>query len=210
MRMSLHKPCKIRMIFLTPGLLAGFVSTPLPTQNDARASASLPIFGRSSLSYNKSGDFSPTLGEAQISGQVRLMSENYDLSCETLTIVSERPKDKNGKSARPVFSRATAKPAPGAQVIADIRRPDALNPENSQAYHILADLAVYKADASRPAGVEVDFVGHVRVETNAGFLSGPSVMTTDHATVLLGRRGDDEYPRVETGPGHIVATPAQQ
>lgn len=192
---------------LTAGLLVGLAPSTLSAQSGTHTSTALPIFGKVDLTTGKS-DLSPT--QSQLSDKVRLTSENYDLSCETLTLTSERPKDKNGKFGRPLLNRATARPAPGAQVIADIRRSDALHPENSQSYHILADLAVYKADDSRPSGVEVDFVGHVRVETNAGFLSGPSVTTTDHATVLLGRSDDDEFPRVETGPAHIVATPAQQ
>ncbi len=188
-------------------LVAAWVSLvplPLPAQTGGGTSTSLPIFGDVHLSYTKGGLYTPT--KSQVSGQVKMTSENYDLFCETLTFLSDTPKGK--ADGRPALTRATAKPAAGGQVIADVRRPDAKNPADRQTFHILADQAVYVPEPSRPGGVRVDFTGHVRVTTTAGFLAGPSGTKTDHFTLWLGK-GDD-YPQFETGPAEISATPAQQ
>ena len=82
-------------------------------------------------------------------------------------------------------------------------------PLESQTYEIRSDHAVYTPDDTRPSGGKMVFTGHVTVITNSGFLAEPSVSTFDTkpVTVLLGQ-GDD-YPQLETGPGHIVLTPAQ-
>ena len=168
------------------------------------------------MTYTKGGVFNTTTGYAQVAGRVRMTSKDYDLSCETLTFLSEKPKGKAG--GRPALVKVTAEPAAGAQVTADVRRPDSLPPDapapdesrpsGGQAFHVVADHVAYVPENTRPGGVRVNFTGHVRVTTTAGFLSGPSVTTTDQATILLGQ-GDD-YPQIETGPAHITATPAQQ
>jgi len=192
----LHK-LDITWTILLGAAFAALTPASLPAQSGARTSATLPVFGNVHLQYTKGGSYTPT--RAQVSGQVRLTSENYDLSCETLTIVSDKPK---GKSERPVLSRATAKPLPGAQIVADVRRP-----LEGETFHVLADQAVYLPEPSRPGGVRIDFTGHVKVVTNSGFLAEPSVAITDHATILLGQ-GDD-YPELKTGAGNITMTPAQ-
>jgi len=193
----LHK-LDITWTILLGAAFAALTPASLPAQSGARTSATLPVFGNVHLQYTKGGSYTPT--RAQVSGQVRLTSENYDLSCETLTFVSDKPKGKAG--GRPALSRATAKPAAGEQVVADVRRP-----LEGQTFHVLADQAVYVPEPSRPGGVRIDFTGHVKVVTNSGFLAEPSVTTTDHATILLGQ-GDD-YPQLETGPAQITATPVQ-
>lgn len=179
-------------------------SAPLGAQDGTTTSASLPLFGKVDLTYSTSGDFNTTTGYGRAVGRVTMTSEDYDLSCETLTFRSEKPK----AGGRPLLAEVTAEPAAGAQVTADVRRPDVLHPSDGQTFHIVADHAAYVPDRSRLNGVKIDFTGHVKVTTTAGFLSGPSVTTTDRATILLGK-GDD-YPQVETGPAHVTATPAQQ
>lgn len=185
-------------------LLMGVVMICLPASLRAQSGAgpAAPIFGDVKMTYTKPGVWTPTY--ALFPGHVRMTSKNYDLSCETLTILSA----KGQAGGRPVVTSVTAKPAAGGQVAADVRRPDALNPLNSQAFHVLADRAVYIPERSRPDGVRVDFTGHVQVITTAGFLDGPSVTKTDRFTLRLGQ-GDD-YPQIETGPAEITATPAQQ
>jgi len=193
---------------LLTAALAGAVPlsepAPLGAQAVTTTSASLPLFGKVDLTYSTSGDFNTTTGYGRAIGRVTMTSEDYDLSCETLTFRSEKPR----AGGRPLLAKVTADPAAGGQVTADVRRPDALNPSNGQTFHIVADHAAYVPDRSRPNGVKIDFTGHVKVTTTSGFLSGPSVTTTDRATILLGQ-GDD-YPSVSTGPAHLTATPAQQ
>ena len=176
----------------------------LTAQAGGDVSTSLPLFGNVHLSYAKGGFYTPA--KSEFAGRVNMTSKNYDLSCETLTFLFGTPKGK--AAGRPVLTRATAKPAAGAQIVADVRRPDALHPLDSQAFHVVADQAVYVPENSRPGGVRVDFTGHVHVTTTAGFLTGPSDTTTDHFTLWLGK-GDD-YPQFETGPAEISATPAKQ
>ncbi len=194
-----------RVVLLIGGVITGGViicapvSLPAQTGDDTPAA---PIFGDVKMTYTKPGVFTPTY--IQVAGHVRMTSKNYDLSCETLTSLSVRGK----AGGRPILASVTAMPAAGAQITADVRRPDALNALNSQTFHVLADKAVYVPERSRPDGVRVDFTGHVQVVTTAGFLAGPSVTTTNRAVILLGR-GDD-YPQIETGPAHITATPIEQ
>ncbi len=90
----------------------------------------------------------------------------------------------------------------GKQVDVHVRRP-----LQSEAYEILADHAVYLPDTSRPGYGQMDFTGHVTVNSRSGFLVGPSVATMDKATLLLGP--GSEYPQLTTGPAHITLTPAQ-
>ena len=190
--------------------LAGFppLSAPAPTDAQAKTatSVSLPLFGKVDLDYSTSGSFNTTTGAGQAVGRVRLTSEDYDLSCETLTFLSEKPEGKTG--GRHALARVTAEPAAGGQVTADVRRPDVLHPDQGQAFHVVADHAAYVPDRSRPDGVRIDFTGHVQVTTTAGFLAVPSVTTTDNAVILLGQ-GED-YPQIKTGRAHVTATPAQQ
>ena len=203
----MHKSHLFRSALLTAALAAAApLSEPAPLRAQAATatSTSLPLFGKVDLTYSKSGVFNTTTGYARVAGRVTMTSQDYDLACETLTFRSVKPKS----GGRPLLEKVTLEPAAGAQVTADVRRPDALNPSNSQTFHVAADHASYVPDRSRPSGVKVDFTGHVQVTTTSGFLDGPSVTTTDRATILLGQ-GDD-YPQIDTGPAHVTATPAQQ
>jgi len=206
----LHKNRILWITLLSTAALIGSVSfsapAPLAAQAGAGASLSLPLFGKVDLVYLTSGNFNTTTGYGRAVGRVRLTSEDYDLSCETLTFLSEKLKGKTG--GRPVLARVSAEPAAGAQITADVRRPNALHPNEGQSFHVVADHAAYVPEYSRPGGVRVNFTGHVQVTTTAGFLSVPSITTTDQAVILLGQ-GED-YPQIETGPAHITATPVQQ
>ena len=189
----------LRLIPLALSVLASALPVPLSAQGDAGKPASFSL-GRVNLDYKKPAKYRP--GFAQFAGKVRMTSDNYDLSCETLTFLFD--KTRGGAAGKTPLNKVDAEgdPAAGVQVVADVRRP-----LESQAYHVFADHAVYVPDKSRPNGVAMNFTGHVKVITTSGFLAGPSETTTDHATLLLGQ-GDD-YPRLDTGPGHITFTPAQ-
>lgn len=194
----MQKPT-LRPILLALAAAAAVAPVPLSAQQEPDKPAAFSL-GRVNLDYKKPAQYRP--GFAQFAGQVRMTSDNYDLSCETLTFLFD--KAKGGAAGKTPLNKVDAEgnPAAGVQVIADVRRP-----LESQAYHIFADHAVYVPDKSRPNGVTMNFTGHVKVVTTSGFLAEPSVTTTDHATLLLGQ-GDD-YPRLDTGPGHITFTPAE-
>ncbi len=206
----MHKNFTPWMTLLLTAALAGpaplSAPAPLAAQAGTATSLSLPLFGKVNLDYYTSGDFNTTTGYGQAVGRVRLTSEDYDLSCETLTFLSDMPKGQIGRV--PLLARVTAEPEAGMQVTADVRRPDALHPDQGQTFHVVANHAEYVPDRSRASGVRIEFTGHVQVTTNAGFLASPSVTTTDRAVILLGQ-GED-YPQIKTGPAHITATPVQQ
>ena len=138
-------------------------------------------------------------GLLHLKGQVKMTSENYDLAGEDVQIFSSQPAGGQSALKKAVIEGNLAA---GQQVIAHIRQP-----LQGQSYQIFADHAVYLPDASRPGGGQMEFQGHVKVVTNSGFLTEPSVSTTDHATILMGQ--GNHYPQVLTGPAHIVLTPAQ-
>ena len=183
--------------------LAVLTACAASAQNDVVPADSALHFGHVNMSWGKPATYTPS--GAQFPGGVKLTSDNYDLSCETLTLVFEKSAGKAKPSGfGGALSKVTAEsnPATGAQVIADIRRP-----LEGQTFHVLADKAIYVPDKTRPGGVTLHFTGHVQVITSSGFFAEPSVTTTDHATFLLGIGAD--YPQMETGPGHITITPAQ-
>jgi hypothetical protein len=79
-----------------------------------------------------------------------------------------------------------------------------------------ADIKVYSAPGTKTAASGIQravAVGgavpgsQVKVITKSGFLAEPSLSTFEIATVLLGAGSD--YPKIETGAGHITLTPAQ-
>lgn len=145
----------------------------------------------------KSAQYRP--GLVHLQGRVSITSEDYDLAGEDVKVYSTQPS-----SGKPMLKNAVVEGdlAAGRQVIAHIRQP-----LQGQAYKIFSDHAVYTPDNARPGGGRMDFTGHVKVIANSGFLAEPSVTVTDHATILMGQ-GDD-YPQIETGPAHIIITPAQ-
>ena len=191
-------------ILLASSALALWPTDSVTAQNDAPAASNSALhLGKVDFKFQKPFHYTPTGG--QFAGKVKMTSENYDLSCETLTFVMDQPKSKAkssgfGGAVRKVTAEGDS--SAGTQVIADIRRP-----LESQAFHIVADLAVYTPDPTRPGGVTLKFTGHVVITTASGFLAEPSVTTTDYATLRLGT-GED-YPQLETGPGHVTVTPAQ-
>ncbi len=133
-------------------------------------------------------------------GHAKITSDNYDLTAADIK-VTFTPGAKAGASGlREAVAVGGA--VPGAQVVAHVRQP-----LQSASYEIHSDRAVFLPDTSRPSGGTLKFTGHVQVITKSGFLAGPSVSTTDTATILLGAGA--VYPQVETGPGHITLTPAQ-
>jgi len=132
-----------------------------------------------------------------LTGHAKITSDDYDLVAADIK-VTFAPGTKSGVSGL----REAVAVGGDAQVVAHIRQP-----LQSAAYEVHSDRAVFLPDNSRPSGGILKFTGHVKVITKSGFLAGPSVSTTDTATILLGVGA--AYPQVETGPGHLTLTPAQ-
>jgi lipopolysaccharide export system protein LptA len=187
-----------RLTLLLTAVLATSVPPSLFAQGGAGSVASRTKLGRieGDVQYSK---LTPDLWH--FAGRIKITSQEYDLAAGDIKVFF-----LPGKAGRSTLDRATADggPATGGQVDVHIKRP-----LESQAYEIKSDHAVYTPDDTRPSGGKMVFTGHVIVVTNSGFLAEPSVSTFDTkpVTVLLGQ-GDD-YPQLETGPGHIVLTPAQ-
>lgn len=185
------------LLLSATGLTASLTSA-VSAQSNAGKSASGPRLGRINghFEYSK---LAPSLWH--FVGPIGITSEEYDLAAGDIKVFF-----LPGKAGRSTLDRATADggPATGGQVDVHVKRP-----LESQAYEIKSDHAVYTPDDTRPNGGRMVFTGHVVVITDSGFLAEPSVSTFDTkpVTVLLGR-GDD-YPQLETGPGHVVLTPAQ-
>lgn len=133
-------------------------------------------------------------------GHAKMTSDDYDLYAADIKAYT-LPGSKTGASG---LQQAVAEggATPGSQVVAHIRQP-----LQSEDFEIDADRAVYLPDPTRPSGGSMKFTGHVKVITKSGFLAEPSVSTFETATVLLGTGSD--YPKIETGAGHITLTPAQ-
>lgn len=167
-----------------------------------------------SLAYAQSGTTQTPIGEVNITfdravydpallhliGHAKITSDSYDLYAADIKAYTA-PGDKASASG---IQKAVAEggASPGTQVVAHIRQP-----LQNQSFEITADRAVYQPDASRPSGGEIKFTGHVKVVTKSAFLAEPSVSTFETATVLLGAGPD--YPKIDTGAGHIILTPAQ-
>lgn len=136
-----------------------------------------------------------------LKGHVKITSDDYDLYADDIKAYSA-PRSKTGPSG---LQKAVAVggAVPGTQVIAHIRRP--LDSESTEIY---SDRAVYTPDRTRPSGGKMTFTGHVKVVTTSGFFAEPSVSTFDNGVTFLLGVGE-EYPRFDSGPGHITLTPAQ-
>lgn len=147
------------------------------------------------------GSLSGTPAFAHMKGQVRVTSDDYDLYADDIKLYSA-PGGKSGASGLQQ-AIAVGGAVPGSQVVAHIRRP--LESESSE---INADRAVYLPDKSRPSGGKMTFTGHVKVTTKSGFLAEPSVTTFDDGVTFLLGAGPN-YPRIDSGPGHMTLTPAQ-
>jgi len=188
------------LLLLGMAAFTASVTSVLSAQTEAGKSGSGPRLGRINgrFEYSK-----VTPNRWHFMGNIGITSQEYDLAAGDVKVFF-RP-DKAGRST---LERATADGGPtmGGQVDVHIRRP-----LESQAYEIKSDHAVYMPDDARPNGAKMVFTGHVTVITTSGLLAEPSISTFDTTTkpvtVLLGR-GED-YPQLETGPGHVVVTPAQ-
>ncbi len=142
-----------------------------------------------------------TPSQWHFTGHIKVTSDAYDLAAEDLKMYFL--PGKGGKISLSTLEKATADGDAQHQVEARIEQPL----EKISAYEILSDHAVYTPDNSRPGGGQMIFTGHVVVNSHSGFLVGPATGTMEKATVLLGT--GSEYPQLETGPAHFVATPAQ-
>ena len=142
--------------------------------------------------------YNPSL--LHLMGHAKMTSDDYDLYAADIKAYT-LPGSKPGASG---LQQAVAEggATPGSQVIAHIRQP-----LQSEDFEIDSDRAVYVPDHTRPDGGSMKFTSHVKVITKSGFLAVPSVSTFETATVLLGAGSD--YPKIETGAGHITLTPAQ-
>lgn len=132
---------------------------------------------------------------------VQMTSAQYDLMAEDVQATLSSPKSGHTGLAGATAEGSAAKKT---QVIANVKQP-----LQGEAFEIFADHAVYVPDYTRPGGGRIDFTGHVMVLSRSGFLAGPAPADFGNGpvTVLLGQ-GED-YPQLQTGPGHIVVTPAQ-
>ena len=132
-------------------------------------------------------------------GHAKMTSDDYDLYAADIKAYT-----LSGGSGAAGLQQAVAEggAVPGTQVIAHIRQP-----LQSEEFDVYSDRAVYTPDMSRPSGGAIKFTGHVKVITKSGFLAEPSLSTFETATVLLGAGPD--YPKIDTGAGHITLTPAQ-
>ncbi len=194
----MHKLNILGLPLLTVAL-AAFAAASLTAQTAAVKSSSGLNVGTVNVDFGKS--FLILGHQWHFSAGVKMTSEQYDLTAED--VVAAFAPGPGGKAA---LLKATAEGRPGknGQVDAHIRQP-----LEGRAFEVLADHAVFVPDKSRPNGGRMDFTGHVKVISNSGFLAEPSVSTFENGpvTVLMGQ-GDD-YPQLQTGPGHIVITPAQ-
>ena len=180
---------KIVLGLLLPAALAGVLWAQSGT-------AKLSV-GKVDLTFD-AATYNPEL--LHLMGHAKMTSENYDLYAADIKAYT-LPGSKSGASG---LQQAIAEggAVPGTQVIAHIRQP--LQSEEFDAY---SDRAVYTPDATRPSGGAIKFTGHVKVISKSGFLAEPSLSTFETATVLLGAGPD--YPKIDTGAGHITLTPAQ-
>lgn len=175
----------------------GFAPLSLFAQKADQTTSSLKI-GAVSISFNK---FLVKGNQAHLSAGVKMTSEQYDLTAED--VLATRASAQSGHSG---LAGATAEGSPvkKTQVFARIKQP-----LQGEEFKVFADHAVYVPDYSRPAGGRINFTGHVKVISMSGFLAGPAPADfgAGPVTILLGQ--GENYPQIETGPGHIVVTPAQ-
>lgn len=172
--------------------------SPLDAQKAAPPASSLKI-GAVNIGF---GGFSLKGSQGRFSSGVRLTSAQYDLAAEDVQAVfASRQSGHSGLTG----ATAEGSRAKKTQVIAHVKQP-----LQGDAFEIHADHAIYVPEYGRPDGGRIDFTGHVTVLSTSGFLAGPAPgdFGNGPVTILLGQ-GDD-YPQLQTGPGNIVVTPAQQ
>jgi hypothetical protein len=154
--------------------------------------------GPVNLSWTMPGDFSDD--QLNLRGVVHMTSTSYDLQARSLVALFS----KSNSGLEITKATATGDPAKNVQVIGRFEAP-----EGGRTYLIDGDQAVYVPDASRKGGGRIDFTGNVVVTLQSPKdLSGPGVMKTGQATVLVGAGA--EYPKVQFGAGTLTFTPLQK
>lgn len=193
---------RVSVVAVLLSVLVGFAVLPLSAQRadnqGAGKTTSLKI-GEVNVGF---GGFLLIGNTLRLSHGVQMTSAQYDLTAEDVTATQAPPRSGHSGLAGATAEGSRAKKT---QVIAHVKQP-----LQGEAFEIFADRAVYVPEYARPDGGRIDFTGHVRVLSRSGFLAGPAPADFGNGpvTVLLGQ-GDD-YPQLQTGPGHIVVTPAQQ
>ena len=166
----------------------------IPGQSPAASAKIGPV----NLSWTLPGDFSDD--KLNLRGIVHMTSTSYDLQARSVVAIFN--KSNNGLEI--AKATATGDPAKNVQVIGRFEAP-----EQGRTYLIDGDQAVYVPDASRKGGGRIDFTGNVAVTLQSPKdLSGPGIMKTDKATVLVG--AGPEYPQVQFGAGTLTFTPLQK
>ena len=166
----------VRSIYVAAAL--ALIPVSLPAQSEADKPASRPKLGQieGDVQYSK---LTPSL--LHFVGRITLTSDEYDLAAEDIKVFLH--PGKGGASGKSAIEKAMADGNADKQVDVHVRRP-----LQSEAYEILADHAVYLPDPSRPGYGQMDFTGHVIVNSRSGFLVGPSVaiMGQGHAAAGAG------------------------
>ena len=198
---------RVYTVVVLTGALSGLIPLSLSAQRaDTQQKADTQKPGKTNT--RKIGEVDIVFGGLLLMGNrgrfsrgVRMTSAQYDLAAEDVTATQAPPGSGHSGLAG---ATAEGSPAKKTQVIAHVKQP--LQGEDFQ---VAADHAVYVPEYARPDGGRIDFTGHVTVVSRSGFLAGPAPADFGNGpvTVLLGQ-GDD-YPQIQTGPGHIVATPTR-
>ncbi len=193
---------RVFAVAVLTGALSGLVPLSLSAQKVDTQKAGGTAHSRKIGTVNISfGGFLLIGNRGHFSEGVRMTSAQYDLAAEDVTATQAPPKSGHSGLTGATAAGSLAKKT---QVVAHVKQP-----LQGEEFQISADHAVYVPEYERTDGGRIDFTGHVTVVSRSGFLAGPAPADFGNGpvTVLLGR-GDD-YPQIQTGPGHIVATPAQ-
>jgi len=177
-------------------ILSGTLLTGLMGIIHAQSDTAKTHIGKVDIVFDEA-TYNPSL--LHLMGHAKMTSDDYDLYAADIKAYI-LPSSTGASGLQQAVAEGGA--TPGSQVIAHIRQP-----LQSEDFEIDSDRAVYVPDFTRPSGGSMKFTGHVKVITKSGFLAEPSLSTFETATVLLGAGSD--YPKIETGAGHITLTPAQ-
>ncbi len=187
---------KHRTIALIAGAMLILSTANAQEAAPSAAPASTTRVGPVNLTWQKG--LSAIGNQVRVSGDVHLSSPTFAAQAETITVDLLRGSKKGAVGG---IGRASMEPLAHKQVSGQFD--DIAQGRN---YKFQADHAVYVPDNARPGGGRIDLTGYVRLAVNAPIaLDGPLVTVTDHAVVLLGQ--GSEYPKVETGAGHLTFTP---
>ena len=151
-----------RLITLLLSAALGLTPFALPAQTDpGKPAGSLKIgHVEGDVQYSK---LTPSLWH--FVGRITFTSDNYDLAAEDIQVFLL--PGKGGKAGASSLEKVTADGAADKQVDVHVRRP-----LQSEAFEILSDHAVYVPDKARPGYGQMDFTGHVTVNTRSGFWTG--------------------------------------